>query len=115
MSYLQVQTLRDAEALSVTDDEWAALLPMLAQQLGATDLDAHARATRAGSNARMSEAAGGEVEVALGRVGTPRIESQADGVLRYSLRVPVTGRSMGSACARRWPRPARRCCSGENW
>lgn len=89
--YLQLQVLRDAEALDFTEAEWAAMLPMMAQQLGAADLDAHVEAARAGSNARMSEAAGGAIDVELGRVGAPRIQSQDDGVLRYALRLPVAG------------------------
>lgn len=93
--YLQVQVLRDTEALDFTEAEWAALLPMMAQQMGATDLDAYVEAGRAESNARMSKAAGGVVEVELGRVGAPRIQSQDNGVLRYALRVPVGGRVNG--------------------
>jgi hypothetical protein len=89
--YLQVQVLRDAEALDFTQAEWAALLPMMAQQVGATDLDAHLKAGRAETNARMSKAAGGAVEMELGRVGAPHIQSQDDGVLRYALRVPLAG------------------------
>jgi hypothetical protein len=87
--YLQVQALRDAEALTFTADEWDALRPELAAQLGGLDLDAQMAPAQAGMAERMGEASGTAVEVAYGELGTPRVLSQDGGVIRYALRLPV--------------------------
>lgn len=93
--YLQVQVLRDAEALEFTAGEWAALQPQLAAQLGATDLDAATQAMQAGMGERMGAASGTTVEIAFGEVGKPQVYSQAGGVIRFAVRLPIAGNVAG--------------------
>lgn len=96
-AYLQVQTIRDAEALSFSAEEWRALQPLLARQLGETDLDAGTRALQPGMNARMSDASGGAVALELGEIGKPLVYSQTDDIVRYAMRLPVGGSVNGKA------------------
>lgn len=93
--YVQVQVMRDVEALNLTDAEWRTLQPVLAQQLGAVDMTETSQALQEGMGERMGKAAGGEVEVRFGEIGKPHVYSQADGVIRYVLRLPVSGRVNG--------------------
>lgn len=94
--YLQVQVPRDAEALRFSAGEWDALRPMLAEQLGAVDLDALNRDAAVPMNERMSTAAGLPVALKLGELGKPVVYSVADGMVRYALRIPVSGTMAGT-------------------
>jgi len=89
--YLQVQAVRDAEALRFSAREWRDLQPTLAQQLGAIDLDAATRAIEPGIGARMGEASGGRVDIHFGPIGKPVLYQRDDAGIRYVLRVPVSG------------------------
>jgi hypothetical protein len=91
LPYLQVQAMRDAEALDFSLEEWRALRPMLAKQLGATDLDAQSQALQSGMGERMGKASGGQVEVKFGEIGKPVVYSQAGDVIRYVMRLPISG------------------------
>jgi hypothetical protein len=93
--YLQVQVVRDAEALEFSAQEWAALQPTLAAQLGATNLDAATRELQAGMGERMGAASGASVEIAFGEVGKPQVYSQEGGVVRFAIRLPITGNVNG--------------------
>jgi hypothetical protein len=93
--YLQVQVLRDAEALEFSAQEWDALQPTLAAQLGATDLDAATQAMQSGMGERMGAASGTPVKIEFGEVGKPQVYSQAGGVIRYAIRLPITGNVAG--------------------
>ncbi len=88
--YLQVQVLRDAEALAFTAAEWDALRPVLAAQLGGLDLDAQMAPAQAGMGERMGKASGTSIDVSYGELGAPRVLSQDGGVIRYALRLPVS-------------------------
>lgn len=89
--YVQLQVMRDAEAIDLTAADWKELQPTFARQFGALDLTSTSRALQAGASKRMSDASGTEVEVRFGDVGKPRVYSQADGVVRYTIRIPVSG------------------------
>ena len=93
--YLQVQVVRDAEALEFSAQEWAALQPTLAAQLGATNLDAATRELQAGMGERMGAASGAAVEIKFGEVGKPQVYSQEGGVVRFAIRLPITGNVNG--------------------
>lgn len=87
--YLQVQVVRDAEALDFSAEDWEQLQPTLARQLGATDLDAATRAMQAGMGKRIGQAMDSSVDIQYGEVGKPQVYSQAGGVVRYAIRVPM--------------------------
>lgn len=89
LPYLQVQAIRDAEALDFSLEDWRALQPMMAKQLGATDLDAQTQAMQSGMGERMGKASGGPVEVKFGEIGKPVVYSQAGDVIRYVMRLPI--------------------------
>jgi hypothetical protein len=91
LPYLQVQAMRDAEALDFSVEDWRALQPMLAKQLGAIDLDAQTQATQSGMGERMGKASGGTVEIKFGEIGKPVVYSQAGDVIRYAMRLPMKG------------------------
>jgi hypothetical protein len=91
LPYLQVQAMRDAEALDFSLEEWRALQPMLAKQIGAVDLDAQTQAMQSGMGERMGKASGGPVEVKFGEIGKPVVYSQAGDVIRYAMRLPMRG------------------------
>ena len=91
LPYLQVQAVRDAEALDFTLEEWRALQPVLAKQMGAIDLDAQSQALQSGMGERMGKASGGPVEVKFGEIGKPVVYSQAGDVIRYAMRLPING------------------------
>jgi hypothetical protein len=93
--YLQVQVVRDAEALEFSAQEWAVLQPTLAAQLGATNLDAATRELQAGMGERMGVASGAKVEIKFGEVGKPQVYSQDGGVVRFAVRLPITGNVNG--------------------
>lgn len=88
--YLQVQVVRDAEALDFSAEDWEQLRPTLARQLGATDLDAATHALQSGMGKRMGEATGTSVEVEYGEVGKAQVYSQKGGVIRFGIRVPIS-------------------------
>lgn len=89
--YLQVQVMRDAEGLAFDAEEWAALQPKLAAQLGATDLDAASQAMQGGMGERMGSASGAAIDIKFGEVGKPQVYSQDGGVIRFAIRLPLTG------------------------
>lgn len=88
--YLQVQVVRDAEALDFSAEDWEQLRPTLARQLGATDLDAATHALQSGMGKRMGEATGSSIEVEYGEVGKAQVYSQEGGVIRFGIRVPIS-------------------------
>lgn len=95
--YVQVQTMRDAEALTLSAEDWRQMQPLIASQLGANDLSATAQAMGKGAGERMAEATGAQIDLRFGEVGKPRVYSQADGVIRYVLRLPISGSVNGQA------------------
>lgn len=95
--YVQVQAIRDAEALDFSAEDWAALQPTLAEQLGATDLGVATQAMQAGMGERMSQASGSAVRIEYGEVGKAQVYSQQGGVVRYGIRLPVNASVNGIA------------------
>lgn len=95
--YVQVQAMRDAEALNLTAEDWRQMQPLIATQLGATDLSPTAQAMEKGAGERMTEATGAQVDLRFGEVGKPRVYSQAGGAIRYVLKLPISGSVNGQA------------------
>ena len=95
--YLQVQVLRDAEAVRFSPQEWRDLQPTMEQQLGAIDLDQATQALQPGMGERMSAAAGGAIAVRFGAVGKPMLYSREGDAIRYVVRVPIGGTVNGQA------------------
>lgn len=93
--YVQVQAMRDAEVLDFSAEDWAALQPALAQQLGATDLDVATQAMQEGMGERMGKASGTNVQIQYGEVGKAQVYSQQGGVIRYSIRLPMNANVNG--------------------
>jgi len=89
-TYLQVQTIRDAERLAFTEAEWSAFQPVLAQQFGALDLGKQTNPMEAGMGKRMSAASGAEIEIAFGEIGKPTIYAKRPTSMHYLLRLPIT-------------------------
>ena len=89
--YVQFQVMRDAEGVDFSEQEWRALQPAMAKGLGATDLDATTRALQSGMGDRMSKAAGGTISIKYGEIGKPQVYSQAGDVIRFVLRLPLSG------------------------
>jgi hypothetical protein len=97
LPYLQVQVVRDAEAIDFSLQDWRTLQPMMAKQMGATDLDAQTQALQSGMGERMGKATGGPVEVKFGEIGKPVVYSQAGDVIRFVMRLPINGTVHGQA------------------
>lgn len=97
--YLQVQAPRDAEAIDLTAEDWRQMQPLMAAQLGAVDLTAKSRSLQAGAGERMGQALGADVQIRFGDVGKPQVYSEADDVIRYGLRLPISGSVDGKAVA----------------
>ena len=93
--YVQVQAMRDAEVLDFSAEDWAALQPALAQQLGATDLGVATQAMQEGMGERMGKASGSKVQIQYGEVGKAQVYSQQGGVIRYSIRLPMNANVNG--------------------
>lgn len=88
--YLQVQVMRDAEAVNFSEEEWRALQPGMAQQLGATNLGPTNQAMQEGMGQRMGKAAGGSIEIKFGEVGKPKVYSLGGDVIRYVVQLPIS-------------------------
>ena len=95
--YVQIQVMRDAEAVQLTAEDWRQLQPMMAQQLGATDLTSTSKAMQQGMNERMGKVSGTEMEVRFGAIGKPNVYSQTEGVIRYLIKLPISGTVSGQA------------------
>lgn len=93
--YLQVQTIRDAEALDFTAQEWTAFQPILAQQFGGMDLDNQTTHMQAGMGERMSAATGADITLKYGPIGKPTIYAQRPTSMHYTLRLPITAQVNG--------------------
>lgn len=91
LPYQQVQVMRDAEALDFSETEWRAMQPVLAAQMGALDLDATAKSMQSEMGKNIGKATGGSADIQFGEIGKPRVYSQAGGVIRYSMRLPISG------------------------
>lgn len=89
--YLQVQAMRDAEALDFSLEEWRALQPTFVAQLGAADLDTTAQSLRKRMGEGMSEASGAQIDVEFGALGKPVVYSTEGDVIRFILRIPIAG------------------------
>lgn len=94
--YIQVQVMRDAEAVDFNVPEWRSLQPSMAKALGATDLDAAKQALESGMEERMGKATGSTIAINYGEVGKPKVYSQAGDVIRYVLRLPISGNVNGT-------------------
>ena len=94
-TYLQVQTIRDAERLTFTEAEWSAFQPMLAQQFGALDLGKQAKPMESGTGERMSAASGADIEIAFGEIGKPTIYAKRPTSMHYLMRLPITAQVNG--------------------
>lgn len=95
--YVQVQAPRDAEAIDLTAADWRQMMPLMAAQLGAVDLTEKSQSLQDGAGERMGKALGADVAIRFGEVGTPQVYSQADDVIRYGLRLPISGSVDGKA------------------
>ena len=87
---LQVQAMRNAEALKFTAEDWAGFLPVIRKGLGAIDLDALVKAQENAANQRMSDAAGGAVKREFGTIGKPAIYAHDAQSLRFVILIPGT-------------------------
>lgn len=94
-AYVQVQTMRNLEQVIVGAEEWQDALPGLAQQIGGIDLGKMANALEGGTSERMTRSSGTQVELDIQGTGKPTVYSQADGVLRYSMVMPIRGSVAG--------------------
>lgn len=94
-TYLQVQTIRDAERLAFTEAEWSAFQPVLAQQFGALDLGKQTNPMAAGMGERMSAASGADIKIAYGEIGKPTIYATRPTSMHYLVRLPITAQING--------------------
>lgn len=94
--YLQVQSIRDAEQVRFTTEEWTAFQPTLARQFMGLDLDQTTQDMQAGMSERMSAVTGNRIEVTYGEVGKPTIYAQHPTSMHYSLRLPITAQINGT-------------------
>jgi hypothetical protein len=94
-TYLQVQTIRDAERLAFTEAEWSAFQPMLAQEFGALDLGKQTNSMQAGMGERMSAASGADIEIAFGELGKPTVYATRPTSMHYIVRLPITAQING--------------------
>ncbi|MFY2763512.1 hypothetical protein [Arenimonas sp. MALMAid1274] len=72
-----------------TRQEWIDARPALTRGMQEVDVAERVQAETAGSNQRMSQAAGMDVSVSYGKVDAPTIYRQTDDALYYTMRVPV--------------------------
>ncbi|MCI4567536.1 hypothetical protein [Lysobacter sp. CFH 32150] len=96
-TYLQVQSLRDAEGVTFSENEWQELLPTIAEQLGALDMNAIATSSEAGANKRMSESAGARIDVNFGDIGKPVLYGDRARSLRFTVLMPITVQVAGTS------------------
>ena len=87
---LQVQVMRNAEALEFSAADWAQLLPVVRTQLGGLDLDTLVKAQDTSASERMSGVVGGSVKREFGTIGKPVIYAQDAQSLRFMLLIPAT-------------------------
>lgn len=89
-TFVQVQALRNAEALDFSEQDWEQARPALAEALGVLDLNALLAAQAGGSNARMSAAAAVPVAASFGEVGKPALYVVEGPSLRFVMLLPIT-------------------------
>jgi len=103
---LQVQVLRNAEALDFSAADWAQMQPAVAKSMGAVDLDAAAHALEDDANTRISAAAGAKVAVSFGAIGKPSLYVDHGPALRFVALIPLTMTANGK------PEPMLLECAG---
>lgn len=89
-TFLQVQVLRNAEALDFSAADWEQGRPAIAAALGVLDFDAIVRGrASADSDARMSTAAGMSVSLKFGELGKPLLYDSEGPSLRFVMLLPM--------------------------
>lgn len=91
----QVQVMRDAEHLVLSDADWAQARPLIAKGLGAVDFETLTRSMEQATNERMSRAAGFDVDLSFGELGAPVVYGQDPASLRFVMLIPVNGEVAG--------------------
>ncbi|MFC0676684.1 hypothetical protein ACFFGH_02295 [Lysobacter korlensis] len=93
--FYQVQVMRDAEQVELSEQEWQQARPQIAQSMGAVDMQALADSMQRGASERMSETAGLDVEVSFGKVGAPTLYGDDPNSLRFVMLLPINGQVAG--------------------
>ena len=88
-----VQVLRDAEAMSITESDWAQAKPGMATALGELDLNELNKKAVRDSSKRMSEFSGRDIDVRIGKTKRPLIYNTEGDTIRFLMILPVQGRS----------------------
>lgn len=89
-TFLQVQVLRNAEALDFTEADWEQGRPQIAKALGVMDLNAILANQTSASGERMSAAAGMPVSLSFGELGKPMLYGLQGPSLRFVLLLPMS-------------------------
>lgn len=90
-AYVQVQTLRDAEDVRLTDADWTRMRPELIRQSGALNVDALAKSEQGAMGKRMSAKSGGAVALEFGHIGKPILHGTDPRSIRFTIVLPMTG------------------------
>ena len=96
---LQVQAMRAAEGLVLSDADWTQVLPVMRSQFDKLDADALVHAQTADADQRMSDAAGAPVKRAFGKIGKPDLYAGDATSLRFLMLIPGTYQVNGVATA----------------
>lgn len=88
-TYFMVQSIRALEDQTVSTADWRQLLSQASAEMGKFDVNAEV-AKDATRDERMSQAAGQQVEMKFGKIGTPQVYSQDEHEVRFLMLIPVT-------------------------
>jgi len=88
-TYFMVQSIRALEDQTVSKDDWRQLLSQASAEMEKFDVNAEV-AKDATRDTRMSQAAGQQIEMKFGKIGTPQVYSQDDDEVRFVMLIPVT-------------------------
>lgn len=86
----QVQSLRNAEALTFSDEDWEALRPSITKSMRETDMNAIAQAMSDSSAERMGGVMGMKVGLEFGDIGKPLLYHDDKDSVRFVMLVPGT-------------------------
>lgn len=89
-TFVQVQALRNAEALDFSEADWEQGRPAIAEALGVLDFNALLASQTEGSAARMSAASGIPLSATFGEVGKPALYAVEGISLRFLMLLPMT-------------------------
>jgi len=81
--------VRQAEPMTLSAAQWEEGLPIVARTIGGLDLNAVADDLGDGAAERMGKAADADVNLEFGEIAKPRVYSQAGGVVRFAVKVPM--------------------------